>query len=117
MDTYSAIRILALKAVMRPDAEYFVRKTIRWYSKTFSTPIADVEQIPFDTVLQAYFEERYGEMSRDELDAERRELLVTEEERRKLITMEEEDEVDMWLMGRMEAKAREEAMLVVLKSM
>lgn len=56
-----SIQILALDAVENPDYDAFIRKVQRWYSKEFSTPLIQVETIDLIHVLQAYYEEKFGE--------------------------------------------------------
>lgn len=103
MDQYSVIRLLALRSVVKPDADYIIRKTIRWYAKTFHTPIKDVEEIPLEDVFQAFFEERYEAMSREDLMQERENLLTTPEEYRRRVEEEEAEEADMFVMSRLVA--------------
>lgn len=88
MNTAHAIRLAALRAVLnqrqkepKADSGYFQRHVMRWYSKKFFTPLDQVEQLPIEDILQAFYEERYEEMNDDELEAERVEALKTEEEK------------------------------------
>ncbi len=101
MDLYQAIRLRAMRSVMRPDREFLIRKVLRWYSKTFFTPIAEVEEIPLEDVFQAYYEEMYEDMSEEDLEAERQELLITPEQRYDQIILEEANDAEMFEMGRM----------------
>lgn len=94
MDRYHALRLKALLAVMRPERDYFLRKIHRWYSKTFHTPIAEVEEIPIDVILEALYEEKYEAMTSQELDEERQEMLVTEEQRRQEMMDAEVEEAE-----------------------
>lgn len=109
MDQYSAVRILAFKAVFDQDPEYILRKIIRWYSKTYYTPIAQVEELPFEEILQAYFEEKYEAMHKDDLEAEKQDILTTAEARQAIVTAEEHDEVDMFLLAQAELKEKKKA--------
>jgi hypothetical protein len=113
MDLIQAIRLRALRAVVQPDREYFLRRVMRWYSKTFFTPLAQVEDIPLEDLLQTFYEEEYGAMDPESLDAIKEELLRTDEERYQQILDEEADEAEMFEMGKMiaadEARKRLEA--------
>lgn len=64
-----ALRILALKEALseEPSYDYFIRKVFRWYSKTFSTPLHQVYELPLFDVMQAYYEDIYANLA-DEKD-------------------------------------------------
>jgi hypothetical protein len=108
MDIVQVMRLRALKAVLYPDSEYFLRKIIRWYSKTFSTPIEKVEEIPVEEILQAFYEERYEAMSEEQLEEERETLIKDPEELRAEQLLEDQEEVDSFETRRIIA-AEEEA--------
>lgn len=55
--------------VTAPDADYEYRRVVRWYAKTFHTPIALVREIPFEELLQDYYESVYEDMEDAEPDA------------------------------------------------
>lgn len=82
-----AARLLALKAVLDPDEEYYVRRVFRWYSRNFHTPLHMVPDLPLEEVLEAYYENVYEEVvAEDEpgkLEEAIRELVETDEERQK----------------------------------
>lgn len=84
MDLIKALQIRALGNVILDDDdhEYRLRFVFRWYSKTFSTPLHKVEELPLVDVLTAYFEEKYEGMGEEELETERARLVETDEERR-----------------------------------
>lgn len=107
MTLEDAIRLRALRVVLRPDREYFLRRVMRWYSKTFYTPLAQVEDIPTEDLLQTWYEERYAEMAPEDLDRERAELLETPEQRYERILREEADEAEMFEMSRVVAAEEE----------
>lgn len=100
MDLFTAIRLRALKAVVQPDQEYFYRRIMRWYSKTFFTPLAQVEDLPVEDVLQAYYEEEFANMSPEDLEKTRDEMLVTPEQHYESILAEEADEAEMFETSR-----------------
>lgn len=70
MNTYDALKLIALKGAIKPDAESNVRYVLRWYSKTFHTPLHEVYNLPLEDVWFAYFEERYSDMERADLEEE-----------------------------------------------
>ena len=70
MNTIEALRLIALKGAIKPDLESNTRFVLRWYSKTFNTPLPDVYNIPVEDVWLAYFEERYHGMEPEELEHE-----------------------------------------------
>lgn len=63
------------KKPFKPESGFLLRQIFRWYSKTFHTPLADVDALPLHEVLEAWWEERYSDMSEEDLEAERQELL------------------------------------------
>lgn len=100
MDVYTAIKMMAMKAVISPDEGAIVRRIQRWYSKTFHTPLADVEKIDFFELLTHYYEDTYETAASSEdgmsiskaLQEEFHQLLMTpEEEMAKLSEKELED--------------------------
>ena len=80
MNLYKAIEVNAMKAVVAPDEEAKIRQIMRWYSKTFHTPLLSVYDLPLDYLLTHYYEETYSEME-EEIRAEKhQQLAMTEEE-------------------------------------
>lgn len=57
-----AVQILAMEAVLSDTDEYRMRDICRWYSGEFSTPLHIVEDLPFEYVLQHYYEAVYAKM-------------------------------------------------------
>jgi hypothetical protein len=94
-DLYKSVQILAAHAVKTGTAEYFERYLMRWFSKTFHTPYHLVQEMPFEDVLQAFYEERYATLDEDQFDQEIREMLETPEERVARLKAEEEEELLM----------------------
>lgn len=77
-----AMNLIALKGAAHPDFASQVRYVIRWYSKTFSTPLHVVEEeIPMEDVWLAFFEEKYEDMEPEELERAIEEALKTPDER------------------------------------
>ena len=80
MDNVKAIKLIALKDVMlTASAEAQWRSVARWYSKTFATPLHEVEDLPRLDIIQAYFEEHYENMNEGELHNELQSLLKPED--------------------------------------
>ena len=89
MDYYKHLRTIALKSVIEPDEPYLIRKIVRWYSKTFSTPISMVEEIPIEHILTAYYESEFEGKKEEELEQIVRDMFTEEVNTRKE-EMEEE---------------------------
>jgi hypothetical protein len=81
LDLFKAIRLCAFGAVKNKDSEYLLRYICRWYSREFSTPLAEVYDIPLEELLQHFFECRYEDMGDEELEAEAALLRETQAER------------------------------------
>jgi hypothetical protein len=81
MSLVDDLQILALKAVIDGDSDYNLRFVLRWYSKTFATPLHLVKTLPLPDVIQAFWESRYETMDEDALDDERLKIIETREER------------------------------------
>ena len=69
---------------------------MRWYSKTFSTPLATVEDLPVEDVLAVYYEEIYEEMDEEARAQERAHLLLSEEEEMEAMSEEDENDIEAW---------------------
>lgn len=74
MDYTKALKLLALRECLflrespgRADEEFKWRKICRWYSKTFFTPLHEVEDLSRYDIIRAFYEEKYSEMSEEEL--------------------------------------------------
>lgn len=82
MNLFDSLNRIALARAVKPDAESNLRFVLRWYSKTFSTPLhVVVDEIPVEDIWLAFFEERYAGMSRAELQEYVELALETPEER------------------------------------
>ena len=60
------IQLGAMGAVVRRDYDSLIRHVSRWYSREFSTPLSEVEDIPLDDLFQAWYEDKYEEMSEED---------------------------------------------------
>jgi hypothetical protein len=81
-DLLEEARLLAMRAVAKPDGEYYVRRLCRWYSQTYATPLHVVEtEIPIEDVFMHYFESKYERMEEEEREIEMDEILLTPAER------------------------------------
>jgi hypothetical protein len=111
VDNIKAVKLIALKNVMCAgidgsgrDVDAQWRLVARWYSKTFSTPLHIVDNLPRLDIIQAFFEERYDSMDDGELHIELQELLKDENElKRSLDKSKADSDVD-----KLEAEAKEE---------
>lgn len=134
MDPFKAIKLKAARSVWnskqdnpKDDDDYVRFRIVRWYSKTFHTPLSEVEDLPFIEVFEAFTLESYEDLvnSQDpnepanlgkmKLMAEIRRLIETPEEaaeRQKLIDIEEADLFEMMENDpEMKAQKQEEANL------
>ncbi len=95
-----SLQLTALLAVKAGDEGYQLRQILRFYSKTFNTPLHVVEALPLEDVLTAYFEEVFANLQQENLQefevlvqditANEAERKAAEEER---IRTEQEDEL------------------------
>ena len=105
MDLHKAIRIRAYRAVTGPlTRDYMYRRIMRWYSKTFSTPLSQVEEFPVEDVLQVYYEETYEEMDEEQRQGELSLLLQTDEDLLEARAEEDEFDLEAWTVEREIAK-------------
>jgi primosomal protein N' len=101
-----ALRILALKEALstEPSHDYFIRKVFRWYSKTFSTPLHQVYDLPLFDVMQAYYDESYANLADEKESPELHEELSTlsksEDELEQEKLSKDKEEVELWLMDK-----------------
>jgi hypothetical protein len=105
-----ALRIIALKNVMvGSDADAEWRHVCRWYSKTFHTPLAEVDDLPTFDVWQAFFEDRAENMDDEERQKELEEILSPNGLEKALIKSHEDSAMDdLVAMAKAEnAKAKE----------
>jgi hypothetical protein len=94
MSIIESIQKTALLAAIEPDGEAVLRNLFRWFSKTFHTPLADVEEMPIEYILQHYFESQYEELENEDKHNLIIFLLESKEEReaRKKRESQEEDD-------------------------
>jgi hypothetical protein len=94
MDIFEAVKAKALRCVLRPDVEYMIRHIFRWYSRTFSTPLQEVYDLPLEEVLLHYYEVVFEDLD----DHERLEaigpILETKEQREAERRAEDAKQVD-----------------------
>lgn len=86
----TAIQADALHAVLVEEPEWEIRHILRWYSRTFFTPLHEVEELPPEDVFRTWFETRYEQMDRSELIEEARLVIETPEERAQRIETEKD---------------------------
>lgn len=100
MEALEAIKVLAFRTVQQPDTAYLTRRLHRWYSKTFHVPLEKAEELPLEDVWQVFFEEKYEDMSPDELEAEKQEILLSDEDRSRRAIEAEALEAEMFEFGK-----------------
>lgn len=92
MDYYTAMQLAAMEAVLHPTMESFSRSICRWYSREFATPLHEAYELPFEDVLQAYYEASYENMPEEERQIELDRLLETDDEKAQRLEAEKADE-------------------------
>lgn len=97
-NTLKILQVLAIKATEDPSFEDFIEKVQRWYSKTFSTPLTEVEGMSDEKLVETYLKEKYLDLydSSDEKEYQRyldiRELIVSSFDEVEAEQVEAEDE-------------------------
>lgn len=107
MDDHESARILAYAEVLRERQrrDYSLRYIFRWFSEKFSTPYADVEEMPVDDVLRHFYEVeaeqavaaasedgQAGFQARQDLAKTLRELSMSPQERAKMVAEQQRKE-------------------------
>lgn len=109
-DPILAIRRAAMVAVHRETFEYRIREIQRWFSETFHTPLAAVEDMEFEYLCMHYFERTYRDMDAGEREDELRELCLTEDQRIEKLRREEADKIsDAEFLQQVKAEAERAA--------
>jgi hypothetical protein len=80
MDFAEGIRVNAMHSVLHGGSDYSMRHVMRWYSKTFHTPLNVVETLPVDHILTHYYEETYENMEEPSRNEERERLYLGSEQ-------------------------------------
>lgn len=75
MEDLKALEILALKSREKPDFESELRKIQRWFSKSFSTPLKEVEQLDIHYLLQHKYEDFINTLSEEDYIKYKNQLL------------------------------------------
>jgi hypothetical protein len=102
VDYHYALQLRAMHAVVHPDGEAFMRRVKRFYSKTFNVPLPDVDDVPEEDVLTAFYEETFSSMMEDDREELLQELLMSPEERLELAAAHEKaDERDEEFMKKL----------------
>lgn len=114
-DDLKSLEILALKSREKPDFESEMRKIQRWFSKSFSTPLKDVEQMDIHYLISHKYEDFINSLSEEDYVKYKAKLLYPEIIEKK--EEEDDDWMDQELKKELEAeqaklkKAKEEAEL------
>lgn len=104
---FDALNKIALAGAVKPDAESNLRFVMRWYSKTFSTPLHVVaDELPIEDIWLAFFEERYRGMTRAELQEYIDLALETPEERNQREAAEQMEAASEKAFAEMSANAK-----------
>ena len=88
MDFIEGIRLQAVLDVLEGEFDYQYRRICRWYSTTYSTPLAEVDSLPIGWVLRAFFENGCEKMPKRELRKLALTLTETPEETKKRKSVE-----------------------------
>jgi len=88
VDQLESIQIQALLDVMEGDFLYHYRRICRWFSTTFHTPLAEVDSLPMEYVLQQFFENRFEDMSKAERKKLALQMTENEAEKKKRLAKE-----------------------------
>lgn len=67
MIEYTLAQLQALHDIANKTDDYFCRKVLRWYSKTFHTPLHQTESLPWLPILQHYYEAHYEALPEKDL--------------------------------------------------
>jgi hypothetical protein len=121
VEFWDAIHLAALRDVYfaRKDRDggdplYTYRKIFRWYSRTFSTPLHQVEELPLEDVLRAWYEETLEDLDEKDLEDKVREAALPAEERLRRARVEDAfaaEEYDALREAEAENAAAERALL------
>lgn len=83
LGVFDSIRLIALRDALAPEEkksiDYRLRYIMRWYSKTFHTPLHQVYDLPVEELLRVYFEEKYDAMEPSELFEELNKIFASPE--------------------------------------
>jgi hypothetical protein len=96
-DPYLLIQTEAVNDILNGTNGYFYRKVIRWFSKTFNTPINQVNSTPWDEILQHYYEAHYEQMPKNDLIKLAKEILPE-------LAKAEQEETDRFIDDLLEAE-------------
>ena len=106
IDAIRCVRLIALNNALKDkqDIEYIWRRIERWYSKAFHTPLHLVCALPRLDVYQAYIEDRYEELTDEDLHKELQELLLPEDALERSLVKTKDDAA----MNDLEKKVRQQ---------
>jgi len=105
MDPIEALRIIALRGAVKPDWASNERFVMRWYSKTFHTPLHMVYDLPLSDIWLTYFEELYKSADQEFLDEEVAKLFETPEQRAERERLENAEKVSEYEFAKMSEQA------------
>lgn len=94
LNFFNALRLVALRDVLKEPSDYHLRHIFRWYSRNFHVPLPDVADLPMEDVLTNFYEAKYEDMDADQREDERLLLIQSDEERQKRAMDEDRDAYD-----------------------
>jgi primosomal protein N' len=97
---YRYLQLKALDAIFNSSDLYLHRKICRWYSKEFNTPLQQVLEMQFDTVLMHYYETQFEQIPHNDL------IDIMIEEHLPDVSIEKDNEVDNWVQSLEEEQAK-----------
>ena len=109
-----ALKLIALKNVQSYTIEQYIERAMRYYSKTYATPLHEVRNLNPIEVLIIYMEDEMLNMTPEELSQLKKALI---EEKKPLLDTESKQEIDKttqemsdeeWLMREAMAAAQQE---------
>ena len=103
-NTLESLQRIALKNVLEPDFDAFMRGIRRWYCITFNTALHDVEDLEDEYILLHYFEHTFEELPPEERKDKIGDVLKTAKE--KAEERDAEAKFDKDLMDEMEEEAK-----------
>lgn len=80
---FEDFQVLALREVLLDTPGFQEREVCRWYAKAYGLTPLQVRELPFAHILQEFYESMYRDMSPEEREQERQELLIDPEERQR----------------------------------
>lgn len=103
------LKIICIQEADEGTFEAFYASICRWYSREFSTPLPQVEDMPEETILKTYYEDAFWSLSQNQTDTGKKnwnDLILSIIQTEKPPTEEEvteDQEDDDWYQKELEA--------------